>query len=266
MKKGLLDVFVFLASLLACSFSVTQVFATPGQILYVHAAGANVRSAPGTENSVIMKLARGDKLMELERRGAWLRVLSARKIGMEGWIHSSLVDPHQPEESKTHSPVGSLPNNVGTADDPSVVSQARRFQLAVSGSPAMAVRAECIVITEMGERKRVKAETVTPLTYAIGAQALSCLIQKRDAMGRLKVALLHAGQFIASVDTAAPYNYVRVRSDGPWGKARAFRGSVPTPLWQHGLLKQRRPTVPPLSGPIVPPLRGKAVSPLSNSR
>jgi hypothetical protein len=50
-------------------------------------------------------------------------------------------------------------------------------------------------------------------------------VRKQDAFGRLSVTLSGASGKIARAVTRAPFNWVRVRSDGPWGEAKADRGA-----------------------------------------
>ncbi len=53
---------------------------------------------------------------------------------------------------------------------------------------------------------------------------MSCTVQKWDAIGRLTVTLSSDRDVVAHATTAAFFNWVRVRSDGPWGEARGLRG------------------------------------------
>ena len=128
----------------------------------------------------------------------------------------------------------------------------------------MAIRVDCQSVTPAGKRGHIEFESPTPKSFTVDGEALSCIVQKRDARGRLKVALLRDSSLIASAETAAPFNYVRVRSDGPWGEAKGTRGAVPIPLLRRKSARQS--TVPSLSSPTIPPLRGTAVPPLRNPR
>lgn len=49
----------------------------------------NVRSGPGTDNSIVFRVERGVPFKVLNRRGNWLKVEHAD--GETGWIHKSLV-------------------------------------------------------------------------------------------------------------------------------------------------------------------------------
>ncbi|TDI63739.1 MAG: SH3 domain-containing protein [Alphaproteobacteria bacterium] len=70
-----------------------RVFATPGQIHVVDHATVNLRAGPSTKARVIGRLKRGDRVMEFERRGRWLRVQQMGKLAPEGWVHGALVVP-----------------------------------------------------------------------------------------------------------------------------------------------------------------------------
>jgi hypothetical protein len=67
--------------------------AAPGDVLYVQQDGAEVRTGPGAEHSVLMTLNRGHELVEFSRRDSWINVGIARTGGKDGWIQASLVGP-----------------------------------------------------------------------------------------------------------------------------------------------------------------------------
>lgn len=67
--------------------------ATPGQIHLVDRAAVNLRAGPGTETEIIGRLRRGDRVMEFERRGDWVRVRPMGRVGREGWVHGELLAP-----------------------------------------------------------------------------------------------------------------------------------------------------------------------------
>ncbi len=80
--------------------AAAPVSATPGEIHVVKAAVANLRAGPGTGTKVIERLTRGQRVMEFERRGDWLRVQRMGTVGREGWLHGALIGqepaPDQP--------------------------------------------------------------------------------------------------------------------------------------------------------------------------
>ena len=69
------------------------VFAAPGQIHVVKSAGAALRAAPSTKAEVIGRLVGGDRVMEFEIRGGWLRVQQMGRVAPEGWVSAVLVAP-----------------------------------------------------------------------------------------------------------------------------------------------------------------------------
>ena len=88
-------------------------------------------------------------------------------------------------------------------------------------------------------------------------RALSCRIKKRDAFGRLTGRLYQNDVLVADARTTAPFNAIRLRSDGPWGFADGRRDTI-------GIVRSRPragsvfppgTVVPPMSGDIVPPIR-----------
>ncbi len=50
-----------------------------------------MREGPSTQHPVVLKLKKGHKLVELQRKGRWVEVGADRTGGKSGWIHSSLI-------------------------------------------------------------------------------------------------------------------------------------------------------------------------------
>ncbi len=73
--------------------STGGVIAAPGQIHVVKSAGAALRDAPSTKAKVIGRLVGGDRVMEFEIRGGWLRVQQMGRVAPEGWVPGALVAP-----------------------------------------------------------------------------------------------------------------------------------------------------------------------------
>lgn len=69
----------------------SHVFAAPGDILYVHGDVVNMREGPSTSSGIVLKLQKGHKLVEFQRKGKWVEVGADRTGGKSGWIHSSLI-------------------------------------------------------------------------------------------------------------------------------------------------------------------------------
>ena len=136
-------------------------------------------------------------------------------------------------------------------------ARAEDFILDISGSPALLVKVKCTVVGPGDGSNVIKFESFVPRKYLLQYDAVACSVQKWDARGRLRVMLLDASTAIAFAETAAAYNYVTVRSDGPWGTAAGFRGTIAFPLGRQPsteTLQLNRGLVPPLNPPLVPPL------------
>jgi uncharacterized protein YraI len=61
----------------------------PSASYTVKAASANLRKGPGTDEPIVARLAKGERLRASVIRGDWIRVEHA---GAVGWIHRSLVE------------------------------------------------------------------------------------------------------------------------------------------------------------------------------
>ena len=62
-----------------------------GQPLAVRVPRANIRSAPNNQARIIATLERGHELIELGRKGQWVKVGIAR-LGSIGWIYQTLIE------------------------------------------------------------------------------------------------------------------------------------------------------------------------------
>lgn len=215
-------------------------------------AGAVLRAEPNEASTALVALDRGRRLVEFERRGAWLRVLVMGAVGLEGWVSRDAL-----ASAEVAAPGGADDGReVGTGSGAAEEPAPPPFVLAVTGSPALRFSVRCRQVGSSGRERSVTAEGSVPQTFRFAGRAVSCLVSKDDARGRLQVRLTHAGTTIAARETAAAYNYVRVRSDGPWGDAGSLRGAIPQVQFLPELRGGGRgETVPPLRGPIVPPLR-----------
>jgi hypothetical protein len=118
---------------------------------------------------------------------------------------------------------------LGLVGSRAVGDTAEAFVLQVNGSPAMAFSVDCQLEPSAQQGPtRFRDKDLTPLSYRLHAPALACIVRKRDAAGRLSVRLLAQDEtLIAKASTAGPFNWVVLRSDGPWGKADARIGATP---------------------------------------
>jgi hypothetical protein len=226
--------------------------ATPGDTLVTLERMVDLYDAPEAVRAPIAVLEQGQKLMEFERRGGWVRVVVYGTIGQEGWLRADLVGPASADE--TESPqIGDMSEegmeleyDAGNTD----------FLIDISGSPALSFRGDCRIITLAGETVRRELRNWVPKQYRIAAEAVSCLFQKRDLRGRLRVRLLFDRETLAAAETRAAFNWVRVRSDGPWGQAGGIVGDLGITGEVPGFPKEESPRslIPPLLGNPVPPL------------
>ena len=265
--RGVRPALVVSLVLLAVLCAAPRALATPGDVFYVEAGGAELRAAPEAAAPVVLRLDAGRKLIEFERRGVWLRVGIFGAVGREAWIHGSRVAPRPPDRRAPSPPT--LARGPGAAA-PTVPSPrgeragAARFRLQVSGTPAMKFAGECDLVEADGRSRRRRFAGLVPGRFEFAASALRCWVRKRDARGRLWVELTRDGGLIARAETRAAFNYVRVQSAGPWGAAACVRGAVAIPKLTVSPEARGR-IVPPLSGTMVPPLTGPMIPPLTGS-
>ncbi len=242
--------------------------ATPGDILFVEAEEASLRAAPEAAAPVILRLEAGRRLIEFERRGAWIRVGVFGTVGQVGWVHRDLAAGRAPESAGLDPPAvargpgaarpdpAPLPAPPTTAELPAV------FRLVLTGSTALRYAGRCNLIGADGRSRRRTFAGLLRAEIEFLATAIRCRIHKQDSRGRLRARLHRAGVRIAAAETAAPFNHVSVRSAGPWGVAKGTRGAVliRRPRVVPG---PRDPILPPLTGAIIPPLTGVIIPPLT---
>ena len=208
--------------------------ASPGQILAVQGGDAVLRTAPRSDAEAVVTLTPDHRLIEFERRDGWVRVGVFRLVGAFGWVPADRLMPvvraPPPEPEPEPVPVPSVPSG-------------SRFRVEISGSPAVSYRGECTLVGDTGARRKVALAGTIPDRQRFVGGALSCVVQKWDARGRLRVGLYQGGRLIAYKDTAAAFNYVRIRSAGPWGGARSTRGDFPRIRAQSG--EPKTPDLPP---------------------
>jgi hypothetical protein len=244
--------------------------ATPGDILLVEADEASLRAAPEAAAPVILRLEAGRRLIEFERRGAWIRVGVFGAVGKVGWVRRDRAAGREPESvgldlpEVMRGPGAARPDPAPLPAPPATAELPAVFRLFLTGSAALKYAGHCNLIGADGRSRRRKIAGLVRTEIEFLATAILCRVHKQDSRGRLRATLRRAGVLIAEAETAAPFNHVLVRSAGPWGVAKGVRGAVLT----------RRPSVvpgpsdpilPPLTGPIVPPLTGTLIPPLTGT-
>ena len=190
---------------------------TSGREFYIAVETVEVRSAPALDARVVAELKRGDKVVEFARRGDWIKIGVYRAVGKEGWIQGTAVVAIPRERAPDPPQVPAIELTIP-------------FELSVGGSPARKFRGTCRLLNAEQVIETVEFEGITPSRFNIEAGAASCIVQKWDARGRLRVELLGGRHLLAAAETAAVFNWVRVRSDGPWGNRGGRRGLVRAPI------------------------------------
>lgn len=215
--------------------AVATARATPGSVLVTRTDGVPLRAEPALMAAALRDLEQGQRLLEFRRRGDWVEVAVFGLVGVRGWVRSESVTP---EQALAGAPVAPPSPERGTD-----TGEIGSFVLDVAGTPALAFRARCQLAASDGERPVAEHAGLVPQRIAMTADAVSCRVRKHDAFGRLRVSLRSGMTVVAAAETRAPYNWVRVRSDGPWGAAGGLRGSV-------GLVFPAGPEAPPRGPPI----------------
>jgi hypothetical protein len=242
---------------LACAALLALAVLSPGvaaasDLVYVQQDGTVLATAPGVGGKIVLRVNRGFPLVILGQEGEWLNVRSPQYAapGETLWVPADRVGP-APEAT-------SQPASVAA---PEPAEPEPTFWIYVDGTPALKFRAECrLVVTADPASRRHEVTDLVPAALGFDADAVSCTVRKLDNFGDLIVTLTNGqGIVIAALDTSALFGSVRVRSDGPWGVARARRGSsrvivvrdFPEP--ELGIPKMGTP-VPSFTGSPVPPL------------
>jgi uncharacterized protein YgiM (DUF1202 family) len=93
---------VLLGCLLLCSAGLSPLLAATTH--YITSAGTllNIRSGPGTEYAVVMRLPHGSKVVLHEIWGKWARI-SPLQGSSEGWVLQSYLTAAPPADSETQS-------------------------------------------------------------------------------------------------------------------------------------------------------------------
>jgi len=198
--------------------------ATPGETHRVVSHSATLRTSPLRDAEVVMNLAAGQRLMELQRIEKWVRVLVFGRIGVEGWVRRSSIEEETTHELESSSAEPTPKREVAFSGREKRV----QYIVDISGSPGLSYVGDCVFVDKSGDRNRYDFKGLVPRRFKLTADALTCIVQKWDSHGRLKVGLFKGSNVLVRVETSAPFNYVRVRSDGPWGERSAFRGAIPS--------------------------------------
>ncbi|NNE83518.1 MAG: SH3 domain-containing protein [Alphaproteobacteria bacterium] len=212
--------FVALLCLLA---PISIAGAATGETFETREGNVEVRSHPGSNAPVIMVLEYGRKLKELRRSGEWIKVIIYGTTGQDGWVREETVGPLQPETPRTvpdNDQAGSQPQTLPKSTNPD-------FTLVISGS-SQAFRAVCTVVDGRGKKQRISIKGQGPRSYGLDGEATNCRVDRVDQhAGPLMVELYAriSSLPLGTNSTSDAFGCVRVRSDGPWGKAYGRRCS-----------------------------------------
>jgi uncharacterized protein YgiM (DUF1202 family) len=72
--------------------SVITTLAAPGDTLYVKGNNVRVRKAPSVKAPILRQVHYGYVVIEIERKGEWVKVSIAQSEVKTGWIHRSLLE------------------------------------------------------------------------------------------------------------------------------------------------------------------------------
>jgi hypothetical protein len=223
--------------------------ATPGAILYIQEDETVVRESPSGTAGEVMRLAQGHKVMEYERQGAWINVGIFDTLGLEGWVPEARLGARPPGEPLDEPPEASAAATEASEATTASSVQTPLILMEVAGTPALSFIGNCRLSDGAGNIERRKIKGLVTKRFSFGAEAVSCTVQKWQSRGRLEVAMWWGDELIAANETSGPFNFVRVRTDGPWGEARSSRGGVGVPVFRGNA---DRGVVPPLSVPTIP--------------
>jgi hypothetical protein len=212
---------VVLALLLAgLALEVGAARAAPGEQFAVKAAGVVLRAEPRGDAKAVMTLTPEHRLVEFERRGDWVRVGVFRQVGAFGWVAAADL------EAVPRDVPAQTPPPPDSAEPPSP-GPAPPYLLAIGGTPAVQYRGTCILVGADGSERTVPISGSIPYSYRLVSETASCWVRKWDYFGRMTTRLSRGERVLAELATSGPFNLIWIRSDGPWGPARALlRGGL----------------------------------------
>ena len=204
--------------------------ASPGQEFTVRAAGVALRAQPDEAAEEVLVLTQDHLLVEFARQGDWVRVGVYREIGAFGWVPlEELVAVERPAPA-------ALPPE--PEPQPLLEWESPPFLMEITGTPAVEIKGTCTLLGPPGTERTVAIASLIPKSYRFKAAAVDCRIRKNDFVGRMRIRLTRDGALLAGRTINGPFNQIWIRSDGPWGPARA--------ILRGGLVVRERPKATPL--------------------
>ncbi len=201
-----------------CAIAAGAALASPGQDLRPVEGGAELRTEPRSDAELLQTLTPENRLVEFERRDGWVRIGVFGSRPLYGWV---AADEVVAVPRRVALPVPQ-PKPLPLPPPPVHI-----FRLEVTGTPAVIYRGDCTLVGAAGDARSIEFSGYIPETRAFEGGALSCVVQKWDAFGRMNARLYDDEVLVAQQTTAAAFNFLRLRSDGPWGAAASVRGDFP---------------------------------------
>ena len=191
--------------------------ASPGQEFTVSESDVALRAEPSETAEAVLALTPDHILVEFSRRGDWVRVGVYREVGAFGWVPA---DELAPATRPAPAAVPPEPEPLPRPEPPPLLME-------ITGTPAVEVKGTCTVVGPRGDGRLVDLASLIPKSYSFKAVAVDCRIRKNDFFGRMRIRLTRAGELLAGKEINGPFNQIWIRSDGPWGAARAIlRGGL----------------------------------------
>jgi hypothetical protein len=160
-----------LGALLATgSLAGKAALAAAGDALVVTGDAVNLRFGPSTNTRVRQRVARDQRVMELQREGDWVRVEIVGGDGREGWIHGSLLAPPGGEPLAA-APAAAAPGGMRPAERPGAAVAAAPAEPAPAPAGDQGARPESTegVATAPGEVAVIAPEAATAAGEALPA-------------------------------------------------------------------------------------------------
>lgn len=203
---------------------LSDVGASPGDTHTVTTDATALRAAPQSDAELVWTLDRASRVKELRRQGPWIKVLVFGEIGLEGWIHQASLEP---EAGRATGDASDGQEDTSEAQEQKLQTRPPRFTLEVEGR-RQSFRADCTIFDARGKSKRWRYEGRSPARLRLDGAALRCRVDRLDqSAGLLTAALYERGTTLplAKNRTQSAFGCVRLRSNGPWGRAYARRCS-----------------------------------------
>ena len=218
MRAGCLHAVVMLVLLLVLA-GPRPLGASPGQEFAVREAGVALRAQPNGTADEVLSLTPEHRLVEFARQGDWVRVGVYRQVGAFGWVPvDQLVAVPRP-----------VPATAPPQPEPLPEWEVPPLVMEITGTPAVEIRGTCTLLGPPGADRTVALASHIPKAYRFIAAAVDCQIRKFDFIGRMRIRLYRGDTLLAGRRTSGPFNLLWIRSDGPWGGARAvLRGGLAT--------------------------------------